>query len=83
MTGKEFENGQYVANWAQIVADGISLIVPAERYDVSKDDRLLIPFVRYHKIGFVNQSAVCIVKPQFDKFYGEIKSLFKFYSITS
>lgn len=74
MTDKEFEQGQYIANWAQLVEDKIWIITPVNQYNVSKDDRLLIPFIKDHRIGFVNQSAVCIVKPQFDKFQGEIRS---------
>ncbi|WP_308777687.1 WG repeat-containing protein [uncultured Bacteroides sp.] len=74
MIDKEFEKGQYIANWAQLVEDKISIIVPVDQYDVSEDDRLLIPFIKNHKIGFVDQSAICIVEQQFDKFQGEIKS---------
>lgn len=74
MIDKDFEKGQYIANWAQLVEDKISIIVPVDQYDVSEDDRILIPFIKNHKIGFVDQNAICIVEQQFDKFQGEIKS---------
>ena len=61
MEEKYFDNNQFVANWAQLVEDNVYFIVPANKYDVRNDDRLLIPFKKDQKIGFVNQYAEPIV----------------------
>ena len=72
MTEEEFEKGQYVANWAQLVEDNVFFIVPARKYDVTNDERLLIPFIKDHKIGFVNKFAIPTVEPEYDILYGSI-----------
>ena len=71
---KDFDNYQFAANWAQLVEDKVYFIVPADKYDVRNDDRLLIPFKQNQKIGFVNQSAVPIVEPKYDIIHGDIKN---------
>lgn len=73
MEEKYFDNNQFVANWAQLVEDNVYFIVPANKYDVRNDDRLLIPFKQDQKIGFVNQYAEPIVEPKFDIIHGDIK----------
>ena len=50
-----------------------AIIVPAQQYDFSTDDRQLIPFIRYDaleckKIGFVNREGEVVVKPQYDMY---------------
>ncbi|MDD6928354.1 MAG: WG repeat-containing protein [Bacteroidales bacterium] len=50
-----------------------AIIVPAKQYDLSTDDRELIPFIRYDaleckKIGFVNREGEVVVKPQYDMY---------------
>lgn len=50
-----------------------AIIVPAQQYDLSTDDRQLIPFIRYDvleckKIGFVNRKGEVVVKPQYDMY---------------
>ncbi len=72
MTNKELNNGTFIANWAQLVSDNASFIVPASNYNVRNDERLLIPFMQNQKIGFVNQEAVPIVEPKYDIINGNI-----------
>ena len=60
------EEGQFLANMAQLIEDKVSFIVPANKYDVRYDERLLIPYIKKRKIGFVNQNAEPIVEPKFD-----------------
>lgn len=74
MKEKEFDNNQFAANWAQLVEDQVYFIVPADKYDVRNDDRLLIPFKQNQKIGFVNQYAEPIVEPKYDIIHGDIKN---------
>jgi len=72
MTDEELEKGAYAANWAQLIEDNVSFIVPARKYNVMNDERLLIPFIKNQKIGFVNQFAIPIVEPKYDIIYGSI-----------
>lgn len=66
--------GQFAANWAQLVEDNVHFIVPAQNYDVRNDKRLLIPFMKSHKIGFTNQMGEPVVKPIYDIYSGQILS---------
>ena len=74
MNMKEIENGQIAANWAQLTNDKASFIVPANKYDVRYDERLLIPIVVHHKVGFVNRWFGYVVAPKYDIYYGDIFS---------
>lgn len=42
ITGYTTEEKQFLANWAQMVSDDFSVIVPAAKYNVNQDNRLLI-----------------------------------------
>lgn len=66
------EEKQFIANWAQLVNDNYSFIVPARSYNVSQDERLLIPVLSHHKIGFVNREGVCVVTPKYDKVWRDV-----------
>lgn len=66
------KEGQIKRNSAQLVEDNVYYIVPASKYDIRNDERLLIPFMRNHKIGFVNQQAVPLVEPKYDIVHGDI-----------
>lgn len=55
-------------------ASKVNFIVPAKCYNLSTDTRLLIPFVRHQKIGFVNQQGTLVVKDQFDIVVGDLNS---------
>lgn len=74
MLEKDFPNDddQFIVNWNELIDSGVELIVPACSYNVSKDDRLLIPYMEKHHIGFVNKMAEPIVKPEYDIFKGNI-----------
>lgn len=71
MSSRQFEDMQFAADWAQLVVDDVQIIVPAKNYDVSEDDRILIPIISHHKIGFVNHNATYVIKPRFDKYLGD------------
>lgn len=60
------EERQYAANMGQLVEGNVSFIVPSHRYNVRHDERILIPYIQNHKIGFVNQNAEPIVEPKYD-----------------
>lgn len=66
------EDNQFIADWAQLVNDEASILVPAKNYDVRQDERLLIPVLSHHKIGFVNREAVYMTTPKYDKVWGEV-----------
>ena len=55
MIEKEFEEGTFMSAWAQLEEDKISFVVPGSKYNIKNDERLLIPFIKNHKIGFVNK----------------------------
>ena len=69
---KDLKRDTYLANWAQLVEDKVSFIVPADKYDICNDERLLIPIIRTHKIGFINKQAVLLVEPKYDITYGSV-----------
>ena len=66
------DDNQFMANWAQLAEFKAEFIVPVERYDVRNDNRLLIPYIQYHQIGFVNQMAEPVVEPEYDIYNGSI-----------
>ena len=72
MTDKDLQRGVLAANWAQLVEDNAYFIVPPQKYNVRNDERLLIPIIRNHKIGFVNQLAIPVVEPKYDIFNGNV-----------
>lgn len=74
MTNKELEKGAYAANRSQLDEDKVYFVVPPYKYDIRNDERLLIPIIRNHKIGFVNRQAVSLVEPKYDVFKGNVMS---------
>lgn len=48
------------------------IIVPVASYDASRDKRLLIPFLRGLKVGFMDQANRIVVEPKYDVFLGEV-----------
>lgn len=72
MTDKDLQRGVLADKRAQLVEDNAYFIVPLQKYDVRNDERLLIPIIRNHKIGFVNQLAVPVVEPKYDIFNGNV-----------
>lgn len=72
MTDKDLQRGVLAANLGQLVEDNAYFIVPPQKYDVRNDERLLIPIIRNHKIGFVNKLAVPVVEPKYDIFNGNV-----------
>ena len=52
-----------------------SVLVPASQYNLSSDQRILIPFEQYGKFGFMNRNAEIVVEPICDfvggNFYAE------------
>jgi hypothetical protein len=67
-------NGDYPSNWGHLISEDAEYIVKAKDYDVRKDERLLIPFKVHQKIGFVNRSAQIVVEPQYNIFYGDVRT---------
>ena len=71
-TLEEERKGQFMASWAQLAEFKAEFIVPADKYNVRNDRRLLIPYIQSHHIGFVNQEAVPLVEPEYDIFNGSV-----------
>ena len=69
---KDLKRDTYLANLAQLAEDKVSFIVPADKYDICNDERLLIPIIKTHKIGFINKQAVLLVEPKYDITYGSV-----------
>lgn len=72
MTDKDLQRGVFAANRSQLVEDNAFFIVPPYKYDVRDDERLLIPIMQNHKIGFVNRQAALLVEPKYDIFNGNV-----------
>lgn len=69
---KDLKRDTYLANLAQLAEDKVSFIVPADKYDICNDERLLIPIIKTHRIGFINKQAVLLVEPKYDIIYGSV-----------
>jgi len=48
------------------------ILVPASKYNVKADSRLLLPFTSGEKVGFINNEGEIIVQPKYSMYYGEI-----------
>ena len=48
-----------------------NIIVPAEQYDITADSRVLIPFILYEKIGFMDKIGNVVVEPKYIAYHGE------------
>ena len=65
------EEGQIVANWAQLIEDGINIVIPINHYSLESDPRSLIPFIEgikfgRPKYGMVNKLGEIIFPPKYD-----------------
>ena len=49
----------------------MTVILPPSSYNIKEDKRLLIPFMHYDKIGFVNKEGEVVVMPKYTAYYGE------------
>ena len=50
------------------------ILVPATKYDITSDGRLLIPFTEGPKIGFMDRNRNVVVKPEYSMYYGDCYS---------
>lgn len=66
MNEKESSKEELVQNNSAFASDDISIIVPSKEYDISKDTRTLIPFMKGVKIGFMNKEYKVVLQPTFD-----------------
>ncbi len=55
----------------KLIKNNSYFIVPAKKYDVRDDKRLLIPFIQNQKIGFVDKDSTIIVEPKYEIIYGD------------
>ncbi len=69
-----FDEGTLLAARAQLIEDEISFIVPADQYDISEDYRLLIPYLKHDKFGFLNKNAEYVTDAIYDRINGNILS---------
>lgn len=61
-------------NTVKDIQQGAKIIVPIKNYDLSKDSRLLIPFVYGEKVGFFNQDLDVVIPPEYITYHGECYS---------
>ena len=54
--------------------DHANVLKEYSSYDFQSDERLLIPFMLFNKIGFFNRQGECIVEPKYDTYIGNIYS---------
>lgn len=67
------EEEQIRANWAQHLEDGMKIIVNVKDYNMSQEERLLVPFIARHnnkgqsnKTGLLNRNGEVVLEPLFD-----------------
>lgn len=58
-------------NTIKNIQQNAKVIVPIKNYDLTKDRRLLIPFVYGEKVGFFNQGLDIVVSPEYITYHGE------------
>lgn len=58
-------------NTIKNIQQSAKVIAPIESYDLSKDKRLLIPFVYGEELGFFNQDLDVVVSPKYITYHGE------------
>ena len=51
------------------------IIVPGDKYDLTNDKRLLIPFMASDMIGFLNQQGQVVIKAQYSLYYDDCYSI--------
>ena len=47
------------------------ILVPADHYDFTGDSRILIPFIAFEKIGFVDRQGKVVIEPKYVAYHGE------------
>ena len=67
----EPNNGMNTEDMKKLDKANASIIVPAQNYDTRTDRRLLIPYLKGNKIGFVNRQGEIVVDPKFDAIQGD------------
>ena len=67
------EEGQKIANWAQLCENGVKVIINAKDYNFAKEERLLIPFTvklnskgQPNKVGLLNKNGEIVLEPFYD-----------------
>lgn len=60
--------------WEEISQSGVNVIIPSKNFNISDDERLLIPFLKDSKIGFINKDGAVTIEPVFDVISGDIYS---------
>ena len=53
------------------ISEYTKVLVPAKSYDFNSDSRLLIPYTKGEKIGFVNNNGEVVVRATYDNYHGE------------
>ncbi len=51
--------------------DNVKILFTSTAYNFEADNRLLIPFTRGEKIGFMDRQHNVVIKPKFDRYFGE------------
>ena len=67
------EERQIIANWAQHLEDGVKIIVNVKDYNMSEEERLLVPFIAQYnnkgqsnKMGLLNRNGGVVLEPLYD-----------------
>ena len=67
------EERQIIANWAQHLEDGVKIIVNVKDYNMSEEERLLVPFIAQYnnkgqsnKMGLLNHNGEVVLEPLYD-----------------
>ena len=67
------EERQIIANWAQHLEDGVKIIVNVKDYNMSEEERLLVPFIAQYnnkgqsnKMGLLNRNGEVVLEPLYD-----------------
>lgn len=64
-------NEAFIQKQKEDIRKEMKVILPPSSYNIKEDKRLLIPFMHYDKIGFVNKEGEVVVMPKYTAYYGE------------
>ena len=64
-------NEAFIQKQKEDIRKEMKVILPPSSYNINEDKRLLIPFMHYDKIGFVNKDGEVVVMPKYIAYNGE------------
>lgn len=65
------EEGQILANWAQLAEFNIKVVMDVRNYNPFHEERILIPYIENGKFGLINKDCEIVLEAKYDCIKGE------------